>query len=74
MIQVNQSINQLFILIGDHQAAVIDYGSSDTEDSATNSLILSLNYGDEVWLQLYDGRELYSSHYRFTTFSGFRIG
>eukprot|EP00057_Strongylocentrotus_purpuratus_P002859 XP_003725394.2 PREDICTED: collagen alpha-1(X) chain [Strongylocentrotus purpuratus] len=62
------------LLNGDHQAAVIDYGSTDTEDSATNSIILSLNYGDEVWLQLYDGRELYSSHYRFTTFSGFRIG
>ncbi|XP_072171758.1 uncharacterized protein [Diadema setosum] len=62
------------MLNNEHVATVIDYGSSDADDSASNSVVLSLNIGDMVWLQLYDGRELYSSHHRFTTFSGFRIG
>ncbi|XP_022089165.1 collagen alpha-1(X) chain-like [Acanthaster planci] len=61
------------LLNGDHKIAVIDYGASDTEDGASNSVILDLEVGDRVWLQLYDSRELHSSHYRFTTFSGFLL-
>ncbi|XP_038047524.1 collagen alpha-1(X) chain-like [Patiria miniata] len=61
------------LLNGDHQIAVIDYGTSDTEDAASNTVILDLEVGDQVYLQLYDGRELHSSHYRFTTFSGFLL-
>ena len=61
------------VLLGDHTVGVIDYGITDTEDGASNSVILDLEDSDQVYLQLYDGRELYSSHYRFTTFSGFLI-
>ena len=63
----------LVLLLGDHTVGVIDYGITDTEDGASNSVILDLEDSDQVYLQLYDGRELYSSHYRFTTFSGFLI-
>ncbi len=53
--------------------AVIDYGPMDSEDSTSNSVILDLQQNDLVWLQLYEHREVYSSHYRFTTFSGFLL-
>ncbi|XP_071809505.1 uncharacterized protein [Asterias amurensis] len=77
-VNIYKSSNQNFPLVqllknGDHTVGVIDYGITDTEDGASNSVILDLEDSDQVYLQLYDGRELYSSHYRFTTFSGFLI-
>ncbi|XP_033111252.1 complement C1q subcomponent subunit C-like [Anneissia japonica] len=77
-IHVYKSSRQNFPLVqliknGDHVIGVIDYGPNDSEDSAGNSVILNLSKGDAVWLLLYDGKEVYSSHYKFTTFSGFLL-
>ena len=63
----------LHYFLGEHQVAAIDYGAMDSEDSTSNSVILDLEVNDQVWLQLYEGRELYSSHYRYTTFSGWLL-
>ena len=58
---------------GEHTVGAIDYGPTDSEDSTSNSVILDLQASDLVWLELVEGRELYSSNYRFTTFSGFLL-
>ncbi|XP_071957232.1 uncharacterized protein [Antedon mediterranea] len=77
-IHVYKSSRQNFPLVqllknGDHVIGVIDYGPNDSEDSSGNSVVLNLTKGDAVWLLLYDGKEIYSSHYKFTTFSGFLL-
>ncbi|XP_071805491.1 complement C1q tumor necrosis factor-related protein 4-like [Asterias amurensis] len=50
--------------------AVHDYDASDAYDSASNSLIIELEEGDQVWLQLDMGNEVHSNSNRYTTFSG----
>lgn len=58
------------MLNGDVQVSVLDADFWDSEDSSSNSVILELTSGDSVWLELYEGRVLHSSYYRYTTFSG----
>lgn len=58
------------MLNGDVQVSVLDADFWDSEDSSSNSVILELISGDSVWLELYEGRVLHSSYYRYTTFSG----
>ncbi|XP_077987347.1 cerebellin-3-like [Glandiceps talaboti] len=45
----------------------------DFLDSASSSILLDLERGDKVWLQLGRGFVLYSSEGRYTTFSGFLV-
>lgn len=58
------------MLNGEVQISIIDADYWDSEDSSSNSVILELGPGDAVCLDLYHGRVLHSSYYRYTTFSG----
>ncbi|PIK59787.1 putative collagen alpha-1(X) chain [Apostichopus japonicus] len=58
------------MLNGEVQVSIIDADYWDSEDSSSNSVILELSVGDIIWLDLYEGRVLHSSYYRYTTFSG----
>ncbi|PIK50924.1 putative collagen alpha-1(X) chain [Apostichopus japonicus] len=57
-------------IAGEVQVSIIDADYWDSEDSSSNSVILELSVGDIIWLDLYEGRVLHSSYYRYTTFSG----
>lgn len=61
------------MLNGQMQLAAHDYDYSDAYDSATNSLILELKQGDQVWLQLDQGNEVHSNSNKYTTFSGYLL-
>ncbi|XP_033111250.1 C1q-related factor-like [Anneissia japonica] len=58
---------------GERVIGAIDYGPNDSEDSSGNSVILSLSMNDLIWMILGDERELSSTPYKLTTFSGFLI-
>ncbi|XP_071830824.1 uncharacterized protein [Apostichopus japonicus] len=61
------------MLNGEHVASALEYGDLDDEDSSSNSVMLHLQYDDQVWLQLYDTTGFYGSHYGFTTFLGYLL-
>ncbi|XP_035695925.1 complement C1q and tumor necrosis factor-related protein 9-like [Branchiostoma floridae] len=48
-------------------------GGTPQNQSSSNSAILQLQPGDEVWVELRSGRSLYSDGDRYLTFSGFLI-
>ncbi|XP_035694527.1 complement C1q-like protein 3 [Branchiostoma floridae] len=48
-------------------------GGSPHHQSGSNSAILQLQPGDEVWVLLWGGHSLYSNSNRYLTFSGFLI-
>ena len=58
---------------GQIQLAAHDYDYSDAYDSTSNSLILELKRGDQVWLQLDQGNEVHSNSNKYTTFSGYLL-
>ncbi len=61
------------MLNGQLQLAAHDYDYSDAYDSTSNSLILELKQGDQVWLQLDQGNEVHSNSNKYTTFSGYLL-
>ncbi|GAA6088883.1 cerebellin-1-like [Tachysurus ichikawai] len=46
------------------------FNANDLEDTATNSVSLLLEEGDQVYLELMEKRKVYSDSYRRSTFSG----
>lgn len=58
---------------GEMQVATYDYGTSDAYDTASNSIILELAEGEQVWLQLDQGNEINSNSNKYTTFSGYLL-
>lgn len=58
---------------GEMQVATYDYGTSDAYDTASNSVILELVEGEQVWLQLDQGNEINSNSNRYTSFSGYML-
>ncbi|XP_077998033.1 uncharacterized protein LOC144451134 [Glandiceps talaboti] len=41
--------------------------------AASNSVIIDVDQGDEIWARLYSGYAVYSSGYEFTTFTGYLL-
>ncbi|XP_035694525.1 complement C1q and tumor necrosis factor-related protein 9-like [Branchiostoma floridae] len=48
-------------------------GGNPNHQSSSNSAILQLQPGDEVWVQLHKGHSLFSDGSRYLTFSGFLV-
>ncbi|XP_035661865.1 complement C1q and tumor necrosis factor-related protein 9A-like [Branchiostoma floridae] len=61
------------MLNGESQVAVYESDDDDYRDTASNSVVLMLKEGDEVWLQLDINSYLSSSVDKHTTFTGFLL-
>ena len=61
------------MLNGKMQVSVHDYDFRDAFDSTSNSCILEMQAGDQVWLQLDADNEVSSNSNRYTTFSGYLL-
>ncbi|XP_071501614.1 uncharacterized protein [Diadema antillarum] len=61
------------MLNGKMQVSVHDYDNRDAFDSTSNSVILEVETGDQIWLQLDADNEVSSNSNRYTTFSGYLL-
>ncbi|XP_078001177.1 uncharacterized protein LOC144453717 [Glandiceps talaboti] len=41
--------------------------------TASNSVIIDVQQGDEIWIKLYEGYAVYSNDYEYTTFAGYLL-
>ncbi|XP_070568379.1 complement C1q and tumor necrosis factor-related protein 9-like [Ptychodera flava] len=51
----------------------VDHSADRENGSASNSVIINLQHGDEVWVRLASGYALYSNGHEFTTFTGYLL-
>uniref|UniRef100_A0A6Q2ZHJ9 C1q domain-containing protein n=1 Tax=Esox lucius TaxID=8010 RepID=A0A6Q2ZHJ9_ESOLU len=59
---------------GQSLATVWDHGSTDTNDSGSNAVVISLEVGDNVYVELWAKKLVYEdSNLYLTTFSGFLL-
>ncbi|XP_071494720.1 uncharacterized protein [Diadema antillarum] len=61
------------MLNGEMVSAIYEDAGYDYYDGISNSLLLHLQRGDRVWLQLHSNNEVYGGLARMTTFSGWLV-
>ncbi|KAG8006805.1 Complement C1q-like protein 2 [Nibea albiflora] len=58
---------------GERLSSVWDTSGSDTHDSGSNAVVIPLEVGDNVYVELYANKKVYDDGMNYNTFSGFLL-
>lgn len=58
---------------GERLSSVWDTSGSDNHDSGSNAMVIPLEVGDNVYIELYAHTKVYDNGMNYNTFSGFLL-
>ncbi|XP_070543450.1 complement C1q tumor necrosis factor-related protein 3-like [Ptychodera flava] len=74
---LRNNVNDMFLCLMKNDEELpciyVTHSASRNNGSASNSVIIDLQHGDEVWVRLGSGHALYSDDNEYTTFTGYLL-